>query len=305
VFQRRVNRLVLAIEPLLPNGARVLDVGCGDGLVALRLMEARPDITVHGVDVLLRERPLIDVQIFDGEKLPFEDDSFSCVLFVDVLHHTEDPALILAEAVRVASRSVVIKDHLLDPLLAYPTLAFMDWLGNVHQGVALPNNYWRHDSWQRAFEQLGLSVRTWSTALSLYPWPASWVFGRGLHFVVSLGFNLKHVNNRKTYCSETARDALRDIVREEVQSAVRRMAHLECFFEVCPDDWANFVFSSKDQAFLREVYRLLVPNDTKGLPLDDLSGEGSEFTRTTSDLARCMLSRKGRSELHCDECPHV
>ena len=194
VFRRRVRILVEALEARIPRGATVLDVGCGNGLIALRLMEARPDIIVHGVDVLLRERPLIDVQIFDGETLPFEDNSFSCVLFVDVLHHTEDPERLLAEAVRVASRSVVIKDHLLDPPLAYATLAFMDWVGNTHQGVALPNNYWRHASWQRAFEQLGLRVEMWSTALSLYPWPASMLFGRGLHFVASLRFDLKHAN---------------------------------------------------------------------------------------------------------------
>jgi ubiquinone/menaquinone biosynthesis C-methylase UbiE len=80
VFQRRVNALVSAIDPLLPIGARVLDVGCGNGLVAKQLLELRSDLCIQGLDVLLREKPFIDVQLFNGKQLPFDDGTFDCAL---------------------------------------------------------------------------------------------------------------------------------------------------------------------------------------------------------------------------------
>ena len=186
VFERRVDVIVGALERLLPVGARVLDVGCGNGWVSRRLMDRRDDLAISGLDVLRRKESYIPVRLFNGETLPFADDAFDCVLFIDVLHHTKVAARLIAEAARVASQTLIIKDHLLDPVLAYPTLAFMDWVGNSHQGVVLPNNYWRRASWDKTFSELGISVLHWEPVPRLYPWPFSHVFGRGLHFVASL-----------------------------------------------------------------------------------------------------------------------
>jgi hypothetical protein len=58
--------------------------------------------------------------------------------------------------------------------------------GNAHHGVALPYNYWPKARWTQAFASLGLHVDAWKGQLPLYPWPASWVFGRNLHFVATL-----------------------------------------------------------------------------------------------------------------------
>ena len=107
-------------------------------------------------------------------------------MFVDVLHHTENPMILLREAARVAKKGVLIKDHLLDAFLAGPRLRFMDNVGNRRHGVALPFNYWRYEQWLAAFSELGLSVNSWNGDLRLYPGPADWLFGRSLHFVVRL-----------------------------------------------------------------------------------------------------------------------
>lgn len=108
-------------------------------------------------------------------------------MFVDVLHHTVDPAILLKEAHRVARESVVIKDHTSDSLLSGPILRFMDWVGNAHHGVILPYNYWPTARWEQTFGQIGLSTETWTRKLGLYPFPASFVFERGLHFIARLG----------------------------------------------------------------------------------------------------------------------
>jgi len=186
VVDRRVRVLVGHLSRLLPDDASVLDVGCGDGLLARALGALRPDIHIEGIDVLVREDAAIEVAAFDGEHVPFEDGAFDVVLFVDVLHHTENAAGLLSEAKRVARRFVVIKDHTRDGLLAATTLRFMDRVGNERHGVALPYAYRSEREWRETFAEVGLEVDAWQGRLGLYPFPASLLFDRGLHFVARL-----------------------------------------------------------------------------------------------------------------------
>ena len=138
---------------------------------------------------MIRPETQIPVDEFDGLAIPHPDDSFDCVVFVDVLHHSDDANQLLEEARRVARRAVVIKDHRLNGLFAASTLRFMDDVGNRRHGVRLPYNYWSHDQWRSAFERLDLEVEEWSQSLGIYPWPASLFFDRDLHFLARLGIS--------------------------------------------------------------------------------------------------------------------
>jgi SAM-dependent methyltransferase len=186
VHTRRVRRLADLLAGCVPAGASVLDVGCGDGLLARHIQDLRPDVGLRGLDVLVREGTHIAVEPFDGQTIPAGDGAYDIVLFVDVLHHTDDPMVLLREAARVAARGVLIKDHTRDGLLAGPTLRFMDDVGNAHHGVRLPYNYWPKRRWLGAFAELGLTPTCWQDDLKLYPRPADWVFGRSLHFITLL-----------------------------------------------------------------------------------------------------------------------
>jgi SAM-dependent methyltransferase len=186
VVGRRARVLSGHLAALIPPDSRVLDVGCGDGLIDALVQERRADVKISGVDVVVRGNARIDVQVFDGYRLPFADASFDAVMFVDVLHHTVEPLDLLREAARVTRRWLVLKDHVQEGWLAGATLRFMDRVGNRRHGVTLPYNYWSHRRWQDAFAAIHAGVDVWSQRLHLYPWPASVLFERSLHFLVRL-----------------------------------------------------------------------------------------------------------------------
>jgi SAM-dependent methyltransferase len=186
VFDRRIEVLTRTLADFIPANARVLDIGCGSGTLARRIMALRPDITIEGIDVLVRPGTEIPVTEFDGDNIPWADGHFDIALFVDVLHHTEAPARLLAEAKRVSKGGIVIKDHFREGVLADATLRFMDWVGNAQHGVVLPYNYLSDPEWRSIWSRLGLKVERLTDKVGLYPAPFSWLFDRRLHFVARL-----------------------------------------------------------------------------------------------------------------------
>ena len=184
VLGRRVGVLAAALAPLLPPG-RLLDVGCGSGDVAAALGRLRPDLEPEGWDVFVRGETAIPVRPFDGRSLPLPEGTAAAALLVDVLHHAEDAAALLAECAR-AARVVVVKDHLSRNAFDDRVLSFMDWVGNRPHGVVLPYAYFSPDSWERTVRRAGLEETVRADVRGLYPFPFSLLFGRHLHFVARL-----------------------------------------------------------------------------------------------------------------------
>ena len=182
VHRGRVEVLAEEIAALLPRDATVLDVGSGDGLLAVEVMRLRPDVSIDGLEVMARPNAHIPVRIFDGHAIPAADGEYDVVMIVDVLHHLNNQAELMAELARVAKHHVVIKDHLADGFGSWPLLRFMDYIGNRHAGVALPYKYLRKSEWHTIFAGAGLTIGAWNERIQLYPWFANWLFGRRLHF---------------------------------------------------------------------------------------------------------------------------
>ncbi|HEC16321.1 MAG TPA: SAM-dependent methyltransferase [Sedimenticola sp.] len=189
IFKRRVRVLADWLARLPDKHSTILDVGCGDGLVDHLILQRRPDLTINGIDVMIRPYTWVPVLEYNGKILPLDDNSRDYVMLVDVLHHLDSPEQLLREACRVARKGVILKDHARAGLLAAPTLRFMDWVGNASHGVISTYNYWTQERWQQAFGELGLKPTYWLTRLKLYPFPFSLLFDRSLHFIARLEFS--------------------------------------------------------------------------------------------------------------------
>ena len=183
VAPRRTRVLADLLAERIPQRASVLDIGCGDGTIGELILGLRPDVSVQGVESLVRSACKIACRSFDGSRLPFPDESFDVCLFVDVLHHTNDPRILLREAARVSREWVLLKDHLDENILDDLTLRLMDWVGNRPHGVTLTYNYQSRAQWIEHFVKCALAQTHWSTDVPLYPFPFNLLIGRGLHFV--------------------------------------------------------------------------------------------------------------------------
>jgi SAM-dependent methyltransferase len=187
VHPRRVHVIAEHAARLVPPGAQVLDIGTGDGRIAATLSQRRPDIRIAGLDVLVRKQTTIPVTWYDGRVIPMPEASVDVVTLFDVLHHADDPPMLLSEAARVARSCIVLKDHLCEGRLGRAILRLMDDVGNRRHGVALPHHYWSSRQWSAVIDRLKLARRVWEVGdLGLYPWPANLIFGGRLHVLARL-----------------------------------------------------------------------------------------------------------------------
>ncbi|NUP36803.1 MAG: class I SAM-dependent methyltransferase, partial [Streptomyces sp.] len=100
-----------AVLGLIPAAAeRLLDVGCGTGIVTRRLAAARPATRVTGADLtygmarMAARRLPGSVLLADSRRLPFRDGTFDAVTSVWLLHlldEPEDVRAVVAECARV------------------------------------------------------------------------------------------------------------------------------------------------------------------------------------------------------------
>lgn len=125
-----------------PEGARVLDLGCGTGAFLGALASARPDLRLVGADLspgmlaAARRRlggavPLVEASAL---ALPFGGGAFDVVTSLSSLHYWPEPGRGLAEVARVLAPggTLVLTDWCDDYLACRLCAAYLRWTGRPH-----------------------------------------------------------------------------------------------------------------------------------------------------------------------------
>ncbi|MDP2649012.1 MAG: class I SAM-dependent methyltransferase [bacterium] len=115
--QSIVFRHKAALSLIGAQEKKILDIGCGDGLLVRLITEKYDDARCTGVDfshnAVAKARinvPKADFKVVDAvsASLPFDDNAFDVVIALDVFEHVLMPEKLLAEMKRVSKRGVIV-----------------------------------------------------------------------------------------------------------------------------------------------------------------------------------------------------
>jgi len=157
--RRKVGRaydMALEIARVLPPGADVLDVGCGNGFIAHHLAGILKSRVV-GLDVGHGLSAGIDYIAFDGRNFPICDERFDAVLLCYVLHHAQDSSVVLNEVIRVLRQgglAIIYEDI---PADWWDTIVC--WIHNQQWTKRTgPCTFRLGNDWRRLFGSIGFEV---------------------------------------------------------------------------------------------------------------------------------------------------
>jgi len=127
--------------------ARILDVGCSDGLTFEELLKKTRSTEAYAVDInedLVKEARSKGIMAYvvdvDVDSLPFGNDFFDCVVASEVIEHLLDPDHLLDEVFRVLIKGGLFA--LSTPNLAawYNRIALLGGIQPFHTEVSLRYN---------------------------------------------------------------------------------------------------------------------------------------------------------------------
>ena len=141
--------------PFLTYGKSILEVGSGNGALAKLLGQEGMKLSTLDIE----DKCLFDdvkVQVYDGQKLPFNDRQFDVCQLITMLHHTSNAEELIREAKRVSDRVIVMEDIYENRFQKYVTW-FTDSLVNW-EFFGHPHTNRTDAEWKELFQRNGLAV---------------------------------------------------------------------------------------------------------------------------------------------------
>ena len=133
----------------IKQGERILDLGCGTGVLIQRLLEVSPEAEVFGIDFCAEMLEIakqklpesVELKLGSADNLPFPSNYFDIVISTSAFHFFRDPSQALQEAKRVLKPNgrLVITDWCYDYLTCKICDFFLRYFNRAHSrtyGVA-------------------------------------------------------------------------------------------------------------------------------------------------------------------------
>ena len=164
-------KLLSVMDLLLPDGGRILDVGCGFGLFAAYFGQTHPARQIVGVDpdarrIRMAEKVAADLGLVRHRFLAADARDaalagpFDAAYVLDVMHHiprADQVALLSRLRDLLAPRGVlIVKDITTEPHFG---LKFTEFLDRLMVGWNEPLGYRHHREWGELLRGLGFHVR--------------------------------------------------------------------------------------------------------------------------------------------------
>ncbi len=160
---KKWRRIQTILSRPLDSSARVLDLGAGEGFVGEAIHKST-DAQVTLVDVVDFNQTPFPLTLYDGHRLPFEDNSFDLCVVIFVLHHAGDMEQTLREATRVTEGPIAILESVYESNWQHWLLDRLDRLANRIRSAGEMTSREKHlhfrtdAEWRSIFKRLGLHV---------------------------------------------------------------------------------------------------------------------------------------------------
>lgn len=155
IGRKRSLEMFDRIKKFLNKNNYILDIGSGTcNLYEILLQNHYKTVSldVQNLSFVTNLQPML----FDGDKIPFDENKFDVALILTVLHHTPNPEKIIKEAMRVSKCIIIIEDIYDNKFHKYLTY-FFDSLLNL-EFIGHPHTNKDDRQWKKTFSNLGLKL---------------------------------------------------------------------------------------------------------------------------------------------------
>ena len=157
IYEKAAKKMCLACQGFIKKGSKILDLGCGSGIVGKTFQEFF-QAEIIGVDIRDYRIANIPLQIFNGKNLPFPERSFDVILINFVLHHVDDPIILLKEAKRVTRDKIIIFEDLSEGFLSKLICKIHGSSFDRFFGNPTKTSFKSEKEWEEIFKELGLNI---------------------------------------------------------------------------------------------------------------------------------------------------
>jgi 2-polyprenyl-3-methyl-5-hydroxy-6-metoxy-1,4-benzoquinol methylase len=156
---RRARLFVETFGEFIAKEGEILDIGAGICDIDKLLIDEGYQVTP--LDIQNLSFNTITPLLYDGKTLPCKNGAFDTALILTVLHHTQDPARLVAEAQRAAKRVIIIEDVYDTTFRKYLTFFVDSFLNLEFSGH--PHSNKADQQWRALFRALGMKLTATKT----------------------------------------------------------------------------------------------------------------------------------------------